>query len=575
MTALTKGAESLLGVHDLPSLWPLVKTAVTSTLQPDRLAIYLYDAESDTLSCPYAFGLSQAHISWINDSFHNVPGSALLYKLAPIVVEDVQAEPSLNHRRDAFLKEGLRTMAVFPLIANNGAPAGALTLYWNEIRPLSQSDISTGHTLSHMVAQTMVTIRLFGQTNQSLRREKQLGEISHAINVAPNLPTLLNNITKMVADVVRADSGLLGLVIDQDIMTFYPHNIPKRMSLRPAPRPRGLAWQIVATGKPVVVTDYPNHPEAMQKWIDEGVTTVMGVPLQAGENCLGMLALFNLNHSSHQFCQRDLDLVKSVGRQIGTAIQNLRMLAETQQRAAALASALNRQAELDKMKSNFTQNVSHELRSPLGIIFGHAELLASGDLGSLNEAQRQSSEIIMRRVLMLTNLVDDLTAMLTAETQELRREEIDTTLLIYSLLADYRMRAEDLGIILESDIEEPMPWVHGDSTHLRRVFDNLFSNAFKFTPAGGTIMLRLKAVGGDVCIEVIDSGEGIAEDQLGRIFERFYQVTGNSNRRHKGTGLGLSLAKDIVEAHRGTIEVKSQVGVGTAFTVMIPGYIPE
>jgi signal transduction histidine kinase len=575
LTALTKAAESLLGAHDLPSLWPLLKTAVINTLQPNALAVYLYNAENDSLNCPYTFGLSQTHIDWIDESFHNVPGSTSLYRIAPIVIEDIQNEPSLAHHHKILQEEGFRTLAVFPLTTNKGTITGALTLYWHEKRPLSQNDISTGHTLAHMVTLAMNTILLFSQTHRSLLREKQLGEISRAINVAPNLPTLLNNIIKMVADVVQADGGLIGLVIDRDIMTFYPHNVPNRMNLRPAPRPRGLAWQIVTTCTPIIVTDYPNHPDAMQKWIEAGVTRFIGVPLRAGENCLGMLALFNLNYSQREFNQRDLDLVESVGRQVGTAIQNLRLLAETQQRAAAMATTLNRQAELDMMKNAFTQSVSHELRSPLGIIYGHAELLTSESLGSLNEDQRQSGEIIMRRVLMLTNLVDDLTALLAAETQELRREKIDIILFVYSLLADYRIRAKDLGILLEADIEEPMPWLHGDSTHLRRVFDNLISNAFKFTPAGGTITLRLKAMGDSVCIEVADSGEGIPEDKLERIFERFYQIVAGSRRQHKGTGLGLSLVKEIVEAHRGTIEVRSQVGVGTTFTIIIPGYIPQ
>ncbi|MCP4419393.1 MAG: GAF domain-containing protein [Chloroflexi bacterium] len=575
LTALTEAAESLLGAHDLPSLWPLLKTAANNILQPDRLAVYLYDAENDSLSCPYSFGLSQSYINWINESFHDVPGSALLYRIAPVVVEDVQNEQSFSQQREALLKEGVRTFAVFPLITNKGAIAGALTLYWNEIRPLPPTDISTGHALAHMVALAMNTILLFSQTHQSLLREKSLGEISRTINVAPNLPTLLNSIIKMVAEVVQADCGMIGLVIDRDIMTFYPHNIPRRMGLRPAPRPRGLAWQIVDTCNPIIISEYQTHPDAMQKWVDEGVTHFIGVPLQAGENCLGMLALFNLNYSKQEFHQRDLNLVESVGRQVGTAIQNLRLLAETQQRATAMAAALNRQAELDVMKNNFTQSVSHELRSPLGIIYGHAELLTSESLGSLNEDQQQSGKVIMRRVLMLTNLVDDLTTLLAAETQELRREEIDTVLLIYSLLADYRIRAAELDIHLEAEIEEPMPWLHGDSTHLRRVFDNLVSNAFKFTPAGGKITLRLKAVGEDVCFEVADNGEGIAEDKLGRIFERFYQIVGGSKRRHKGTGLGLSLVKEIVEAHRGTVKVESQLGIGTTFTITIPGYISE
>jgi signal transduction histidine kinase len=137
------------------------------------------------------------------------------------------------------------------------------------------------------------------------------------------------------------------------------------------------------------------------------------------------------------------------------------------------------------------------------------------------------------------------------------------------------MRAEDLGITLEAEIAEPVPWIRGDSTHLRRVFDNLVSNAFKFTPTGGKITLRLRAEGEDVHIEVADSGEGIPEEKIGRIFERFYQVEGGSTRRHKGTGLGLSLVKEIVEAHRGSVTATSELGQGTTFTILVPGFFPE
>lgn len=575
LTALTHAAESFLGVHDLPSLWPRIKTAVQNTLQPDRMAIFIYDSENDTLSCPYYFGLSQTYIDHINKIFREAPGTEQLNRLASIWIEDAQADPSFNDLREIVKAEGFHALASFPLIDNRGKTGGGIALYWDEIRPLNSSHVNTGHTLAHMIALAINTITLFTQTREALQRETQLGEISRMLNTTPDLPTLLGSVVKMVAELIKADSGLIGLVIDRDIMTFYPHNVPNWMNLRPAPRPRGLAWQIVRNCEPILVADYPDHPEAMQKWIKAGVTTFVGAPLRAHDHCLGMLALFNLNNSPRLFNQRDLDLVVSVGQQAGTAIQNLRMLAETQQRAAAMAAALNRQAELDMMKNNFTQSVSHELRSPLGIIYGHAELLASESLGELNEDQKQSSKIIMRRVLMLTNLVEDLTALLAAETQELRREDIDTTMLIYSLLADYQMRAEDLEISLEAEIAEPIPWIRGDSTHLRRVFDNLVSNAFKFTPAGGTITLRLNAEGEDVHIEVADSGEGIPDDKLGRIFERFYQVESGSARRHKGTGLGLTLVKEIVEAHRGTVSVKSELGQGTTFTILIPGFFPE
>lgn len=573
LQSLTQSAETLLAVHDLNSLWPRVKTAVQNTLQPDRLAIFLYDKEKDILNCPYSYGLSKPYIDHINNTFRNSPGIAQLHQLAPIWSEDAQRDPAFREMHTRFQAEGVRSMAIFPLIDKDGRSGGGIGLYWNEKRPLDNTLISAGHSLAHMVAQAINTITLFSQTRQALIREQKLNEISRILNITTDLPTLLSNLVHLVADLIQAEGGLLGIVIDREIMTFYPYNVPNWMNLRPAPRPRGLAWQIVNTGEPILVTDYPSHPEAMKKWINAGVLTFLGVPLQAGDNSLGMMALFNLNKSTNTFHERDLELVASIGQQAGIAIQNLRLLGETQQRATAMAAALNRQAELDMMKNTFTQSVSHELRSPLGIIYGHAELLESESLGSLNTEQKQSAEIIMRRVMMLTNLVNDLTALLAAETQEFRREEIDTVMLVYSLLADYRMRAESLGIRLESEIEEDMPWIMGDSTHLRRVFDNLVSNAFKFTPSGGKITLRLNADSENVKIEVEDSGEGIPEDKLRRIFERFYQVDGGSNRRHKGTGLGLALVKEIVEAHRGTVSVHSELGKGTTFTIIIPGFV--
>ncbi len=574
LTGLTKAAESLLGVYDLPTLWARIEKIVQSTLQPDRAAIYIYDRESDSLSCPFSFGLSQTYIDFISHSFRRTPGSEQLYRLAPMWVENAQTDPAYGEMHDLIQAEAFYSLATFPLIDDRGRSNGGLVLYWNAIRPYSSVAINTGHALAHMIALAIQTVTSFSQTKESLQREKQLGEISRLLNNTPDLPTLLGGVVKMVAELIKADSGLIGLIIDRDIMTFYPHNVPRWMNLRPAPRPRGLAWQIVHDCEPILITDYPNHPEAMEKWVKAGVTTLVGAPLRTQERCLGMLALFNLNQSPKQFSERDLDVVVSVGQQAGTAIQNLRMVAETQQRAAAMAAALNRQAELDLLKNNFIQSVSHELRSPLGIIYGHAELLASESLGDLNDTQKQSSEIIMRRVIMLTNLVDDLTALLAAETQELRREEIDTTLLIYSLLADYGIRAEELGISLEAEVTDPVPWIMGDNTHLRRVFDNLVSNAFKFTPAGGQVLLRLKAEGKNVHIEVADTGRGIPEDKIGRIFERFYQIEGGSARRHKGTGLGLALVKEIVEAHRGTVSVQSQPNKGTIFTIVIPGFFP-
>jgi signal transduction histidine kinase len=112
--------------------------------------------------------------------------------------------------------------------------------------------------------------------------------------------------------------------------------------------------------------------------------------------------------------------------------------------------------------------------------------------------------------------------------------------------------------------------VFGDPSHLRRMVDNLISNALKFTPAGGTVAVCLDSIDGEAVLRVSDTGIGISETHVGRIFERFYQVDGTIRRQFGGSGLGLALVKEIVEGHQGTVQVESRPGEGSTFEVRLP-----
>jgi signal transduction histidine kinase len=142
--------------------------------------------------------------------------------------------------------------------------------------------------------------------------------------------------------------------------------------------------------------------------------------------------------------------------------------------------------------------------------------------------------------------------------------------LVQAALKDFAAAVENAGLKLSAEITPDAPPVRGDSTALRRMLDNLFSNALKFTPKGGRLTVRLFQEPQALVLTVADTGIGIPGDKLGRIFERFYQVNGSTTRQYGGVGLGLALVKEIVEAHNGTVTVASQVGAGTTFTVSLP-----
>ena len=266
----------------------------------------------------------------------------------------------------------------------------------------------------------------------------------------------------------------------------------------------------------------------------------------------------------------DLNLLAIMGGQIAIALENARMYATEQRRTVELGRALEQQQELDRLKNQFIQNVSHELRTPLSMILGYAELLAAGDLGAVAEEQQGPLDIIVQRSYALHDLIGNITAILENEGRELIEEPVLLSGLIDEALVDFQVLADRAGLELLSECAGPVPPVLGDAEHLRRVVDNLIGNALKFTPAGGTVAVRLRGDNGSVMLQVADSGIGIDGEHQLRIFERFYQVDGSSRRAHGGCGLGLALVKEIVEKHGGTVTVDSQLGGGSTFTVTLP-----
>jgi two-component system phosphate regulon sensor histidine kinase PhoR len=226
--------------------------------------------------------------------------------------------------------------------------------------------------------------------------------------------------------------------------------------------------------------------------------------------------------------------------------------------------------QLEKMRRDFVANASHELRTPLAAIHGFAETLLANP--SLGEADRRAYlEVIDRHARRLASIVADLLDLSTIESRATSPElaAVDTAKLAETLLRDWRPRIEQkqLNVTLASD-GPGIAWT--DREACEQILSNLLDNAIKYTEPGGSIALR---IGGDehsVRIDVSDTGVGIPERDLGRIFERFYRVDKARSRSQGGTGLGLSIVKHLVQSLGGAIQVESQLGRGSTFSFTLP-----
>jgi signal transduction histidine kinase len=263
---------------------------------------------------------------------------------------------------------------------------------------------------------------------------------------------------------------------------------------------------------------------------------------------------------------------------------------ELSQRNKELQESYQKLKELDQMKSNFLATVSHELRTPLTSIIGYSEMLLEGLAGELKRDQQDFIKTIMEKGEHLLGLITSLLEISKMEIGQVTLERKDTNIteLCKDAILTIKPEAVKRGLKLEMNLEKEMPSVSLDKDRMRQVLLNLLSNALKFTPKGGSILLEAKIsevqserkdpVGLVLSsptrkileLAVHDTGIGIPPDKLSQIFEPFFQVDGTSTRKYEGTGLGLSIVKRIVEAHNGEIKVKSTLNQGSSFFVTIP-----
>jgi signal transduction histidine kinase/DNA-binding response OmpR family regulator len=236
--------------------------------------------------------------------------------------------------------------------------------------------------------------------------------------------------------------------------------------------------------------------------------------------------------------------------------------------------------ELDKLKSTFLANMSHELRTPMNAIIGYTDLMIDGVDGPVNEEQEKSLKKVTNNARHLLQLINDVLdiSKIEAGKMKLNPKEFDLKWLVDSALHTFEPQMKLKGLTLTIDIPEGLPLIYGDGDRIREIFINLVANAIKFTNQGGiTISAKLseRAVRPgeppmflEICVE--DTGIGIREEDVGKIFDKFVQADLTTIRQYEGTGLGLSIARGLVSLHKGVIWVTSKVGEGSRFCFTLP-----
>ena len=228
--------------------------------------------------------------------------------------------------------------------------------------------------------------------------------------------------------------------------------------------------------------------------------------------------------------------------------------------------------ELDQLKSQFVSMVTHELRAPLSAVEGYLSAYLSGAAGNDPHMNRQMLERAKARTHSLLDLVNDLLQFSRLESKKVERKKelLDLTDILINTVELLRNQGEANEITFSLDLPEKLPLVEADRSEMEQLFTNLISNAIKYNVKKGKVAISAGPTNHYLSIKIEDTGIGIDKEHLKSVFDEFYRICGPETRYITGTGLGLSIVKRIVESHFGFIEVDSNAGKGTAFTVKLP-----
>lgn len=418
-------------------------------------------------------------------------------------------------------------------------------------------------------------------------------EVSRRMAETRELEPLLEYIMSQALELTQGEHGYLVLIDDEQHLDFrVTRGRPYEGNNHESPVSHSIIREAIDTQQALMIRDAGDSAYGKAHSVVRlRLRSVLCVPLIAQTEILGVLYLENRNVVD-AFDDDALNLMTLLASQSASAIKNAQLNDQQAEILAGLEEIVHertqeldqmrREAELgwaaaleeNRLRTALLGNITHDLRSPLNIVINALDWMKVGEFGPINDEQIQwldRSLQATQQVLRLVNDIFDLSKLEQGEL-ELYQEIVYIKPFMEQTLAVVEGLKRNESVELISKIDPSVPPIWADPDRVQQILINLFTNAFKFTAEGSITLavIRDPEQEGFLLFSVADTGDGIPEDDISRIFDRFQQAQGSLERRRGGTGLGLAICKELVNRHGGQIWVQSQVNVGTTFFFTIP-----
>jgi len=484
----------------------------------------------------------------------------------------------LKDNRYIPVRKGIKSELAVP-IKTKDKIIGVFNVESKKLNAFDESDLFLISALADQASIAIENANITKSLRQFNQRLATINEIGRIINSSLDLDTIFNKFLVYASKELNYDFCAILMMEKNRLRTRAGIGFTtKELETYSADIGEGICGMVAKRAKPIMCNDVSKLPFYKKQAVL--TKSEMAVPLIVEGKAIG---IFNVESKElNAFDKDDLLYLSALADQAAIAIRNAQSynkiknfnaeLKEEVNKATKDLRAANKELErLNQIKSDFVSTVSHELRTPLTSIQGYVSLICDGDVGHISSEQKEFLNIVKEEGERLTRLISDLLDI--SKIEEGRMMIVFNRFSLNAFMDDYKKQMQRMAspknINVEVVIPSKLPVIKADTDKIKQIFNNLVSNAIKFSEEDTTLKIVIKEKPKFIQVDVIDQGTGIAEKDLEPIFGRFHQVDSKMTRKVGGTGLGLAITKHLVESHGGKIRVKSKLGEGSTFSFTI------
>jgi signal transduction histidine kinase len=492
----------------------------------------------------------------------------LMEHLSPLVLPDLLVDPRFREREWAQ-SEGLVSFVGVPLVLDD-TPIGVLLCWSRQRREFQQDEVELAEALGTSAAVGIRNARLHEETELRLRHTETLVSVSQAVGSTLDLAEVLRRTTREMVRALGADTGIAWLLAParDRFVPLVGYHVPKDLLDKAALAALKVDDPFFATVgglmAPVTVADGTTQP-----WRDPSIAGLMAhrslliQPIRWKGQLIGAFSVL-WTRETHRFTPEELRLTEGIALQGALAVENSRLYEGVKQQMAELKQTQAQLVQSAKLAAigELAANIAHEINNPLTTVLGFASFIA--ERLTPDDPMREELTLIQDEASRARDIVRDLLQF--SRQRDFMPETVNLNQVLEQVIGMLRRQGAFGAVTVNEQYAAELPCVEVDVSRIKQVFLNIINNAVYVMAEGGTLTVRTIAGSRGVRVDFEDTGPGIAPEHRDRIFDPFF----TTKPEVSGTGLGLSVSLGIVQSHGGTIEVASEVGQGTTFTVALP-----